>query len=123
MAILLGEPEAAPFADQLTRAGRVAISAGSYLEVAIVADGKGTPDAARLLAALVAEVPIEIVPVSVEQAEYARVAYKRFGKGNHPARLNFGDCFAYALAKERGEPLLFKGTDFALTDIELALSL
>ena len=63
---------------------------------------------------------IELVPVTPEQANAARHAWRRFGKGNHPATLNFGDCFAYALAKTAGEPLLFKGEDFAQTDIESA---
>ncbi len=70
---------------------------------------------------LLAKLSLEIVPVSVEQAHTARVAYRRFGRGNHPARLNYGDCFAYALAKVTGEPLLFKGDDFSQTDITPAL--
>jgi ribonuclease VapC len=66
---------------------------------------------------LVADAEIEIVPVTARHAELARAAYRRFGKGNHPAGLTFGDCFAYALAAERGEALLFKGNDFAQTDV------
>ncbi len=70
---------------------------------------------------LLAKLNLDIVPVSVEQAAVARTAYLRFGRGNHPARLNYGDCFAYALAKVTGEPLLFKGNDFSQTDITPAL--
>ena len=67
------------------------------------------------------QLAIEISPTNIEQAKLAREAYQKFGKGNHPAKLNLGDCFAYALAKARGEPLLFKGGDFGLTDVEAAL--
>ena len=70
---------------------------------------------------LLKSLAIEIVTISPEQADLAREAYQKFGKGNHPAKLNLGDCFAYALAKARGEPLLFKGDDFRLTDIEAAI--
>ena len=76
--------------------------------------------AAHELDTLLESAQIELVPVTVEHLEAARRAWRRFGKGNHPAALNFGDCFAYALAKATGEPLLFKGEDFARTDIEAA---
>ena len=69
---------------------------------------------------LLEKAAVELVPVTPEHANAARRAWRRFGKGNHPAGLNFGDCFAYALAKTAGEPLLFKGEDFAQTDIEVA---
>ena len=70
------------------------------------------------LDAFLEEAAIELAPVTADQAQAARRAWRRFGKGNHPAGLNFGDCFAYALAEATGEPLLFKGRDFALTDVE-----
>jgi ribonuclease VapC len=70
---------------------------------------------------VIRELDIELVPVSIAQAHRCRAAFSHYGRGNHPARLNYGDCFAYALAKESGEPLLFKGEDFVQTDIEPAL--
>ena len=96
------------------------MSAATYLELSIVMENKGGPRAGYELDELIAQTDVEIVPVTLEQAEAARVAWRRFGKGNHPARLNFGDCFSYALAKTAGEPLLFKGNDFSQTDIEPA---
>lgn len=86
----------------------------------MVLEGKAGPSVSPALDALLARFGIELVPVTLDQAEAARVAWRRFGKGNHPARLNFGDCFSYALAKTTGEPLLFKGNDFAQTDIQAA---
>jgi ribonuclease VapC len=96
------------------------MSAANYLEAAIIIDDRLGPEGAKDLGLLVATADIEVVPVTLAQAEIAREAYRRFGKGNHPARLNYGDCFAYALAKESGEPLLFKGGDFGQTDIARA---
>ena len=90
------------------------------LEATMVLEGKAGPSVSFALDALLARFGIELVPVTLEQAEAARIGWRRFGKGNHPARLNFGDCFSYALAKTSGEPLLFKGNDFAQTDIEPA---
>ena len=81
---------------------------------------EGAAEAGHDLDAFLKRTRIELVPVTAEQANAARQAWRRFGKGNHPAALNFGDCFAYALAAVTGEPLLFKGEDFALTDIEAA---
>ena len=86
----------------------------------MVVESRGGVEAGQELDALLEKAAIELVPVTAEQADAARRAWRRFGKGNHPAALNFGDCFAYALAKATGEPLLFKGEDFARTDIEAA---
>ena len=86
----------------------------------MVVEGRGGTEAGDDLDALLKRTRVEFVPVTQEQANVARQAWRRFGKGNHPAALNFGDCFAYALAEVTGEPLLFKGEDFALTDIEAA---
>lgn len=120
VALLRDEPEAAAFADLLRAAPRRLLSAASYVELAAVVDGRGDAVATGALDAWLAAWGIEIVPLSVAQAQLAREAYRRFGRGSgHPARLNLGDCFAYALARDLGEPLLFKGADFALTDIEL----
>ena len=99
-----------------------AISAASFVEAAIVVDGKRDPVASRELDDFCADARIEIVAVDAQQARIAREAYRDFGKGSgHPAKLNFGDCFAYALAKARNEPLLFKGGDFEHTDVRPAL--
>ena len=86
----------------------------------MVVEGRGGAGAGDELDALLRRAEVQLVPVTSEQAYAARHAWRRFGKGNHPAALNFGDCFAYALAVTTGEPLLFKGEDFALTDIEAA---
>jgi ribonuclease VapC len=114
VAILRGEPEAERLASCMIAGGGVALSAANYLESGIVIDRQRDPVASSGLDALVRELDMEIVPVTAGQARLARQAYRDFGKGNgHPAKLNFGDCFAYALAMERGEPLLYKGDDFA----------
>ena len=118
--ILLDQPDAQRFVDAISGAERCRMSTATFLEMAIVLEGRGGAAAARQLDQFMERSAIELVPVTVEQAEAARDAWRRFGKGNHPARLNFGDCFAYALAATTGEPLLCKGKDFALTDIELA---
>jgi ribonuclease VapC len=113
VAILRDEPEARDFAIAIADAGRRRISAANYLETAIVIDGSRDPIASRRFDDLVREAEIGIEPVTAEQAKVAREAYRDFGRGSgHAARLNFGDCFAYALAKTSGEPLLFKGDDF-----------
>ena len=94
------------------------MSAANLLEAGIVADCQTDARTGRQLDALVANFHLRIEPVTEEQVRIARQAYLDFGRGNHPAKLNFGDCFAYALAKSSGEPLLFKGDDFEQTDIE-----
>ncbi|RBP14249.1 ribonuclease VapC [Roseiarcus fermentans] len=97
------------------------MSAANDLEAAIVIDGSRSPIASRRLDEAIADAAIVIEPVTREQAEIARAAYRDFGKGSgHPAGLNFGDCFAYALAKAAREPLLFKGEDFSRTDVAAA---
>ena len=94
------------------------MSVANVLEAAIALARRGGEAAADDLDTLLERAEIELVPVTVEHLEAARRAWRRFGKGNHPAALNFGDCFAYALARTTGEPLLFKGNDFVQTDIE-----
>jgi ribonuclease VapC len=121
VAILRGEPEAGSFTDLVGAAARCRISAANYLEAAIVADGTRDPLLSRHFDEFLLEADFIIEPVTAEQAQVARQAYRDFGKGSgHPARLNSGDCFAYALAHVTGEPLLFKGDDFAHTDITSA---
>lgn len=122
VAIFLGEPEARPFSEAIEAAARPRISAATYLETGILADTKHNPVASRRLDDFISEARLTIEPVTEQQARIARDAYRDFGKGSgHPARLNFGDCFAYALAKAAREPLLFKGNDFPHTDITSAL--
>jgi len=121
ISILRYEPEAPQFARLIEQATRPRISAVSYVEVAAVIDGSRDPVASRRLDELIEEASFVIEPVTEAQARMARQAYRDFGKGSgHPARLNFGDCFAYALAKEKREPLLFKGDDFSHTDVKVA---
>ncbi len=120
MAVLLDEPDGPRYRQAIAEAAACRISAATLLETAIVAESKGGIRAGHQLDRLIDRAQIEIVPVTREQASAARDAWRCFGKGNHRAGLNLGDCFAYALARTAGEPLLFKGRDFALTDIEAA---
>ena len=115
MAILLQEEDARTYADAIAGASTV-MSAASYVELTIVALSRGLRGRVELEATL-ADALIDLVPVTIDQAQLAADAYEKYGKGRHPAGLNFGDCFAYALARSRSEPLLFKGEDFALTDV------
>lgn len=121
IAILFQEVEAAQFSSTIERSSSRKMSAGTYLETAIVVEQSARAAGAEDFDTLIEEAQIEIVPFDREQARIARAAYRRYGKGNHRAGLNFGDCFAYALAKVTGEPLLFKGGDFVRTDIASAL--
>jgi ribonuclease VapC len=120
LAMLLKEPEGQLIDKAIADSGDCRISSGNYLETSIVALGRNGPDGLRDLDLLIARFRIEIAPFTESQAYLARQAFARFGKGRHPAGLNFGDCMAYALAKETGEELLFKGTDFGLTDVAVA---
>ena len=118
LAVLFDEPEAEDFARAIARAEVSRMSAANLLEAGIVADCQTDPRTGRQLDALVANFHLSIEPVTEDQVRIARQAYLDYGRGNHPAKLNFGDCFAYALAKATGEPLLFKGDDFEQTDIK-----
>jgi ribonuclease VapC len=121
IAILLDEPERLHFANKLGHAVSRKMSAATLLETAIVIDGNRDAILSRKLDQLLARLAITIEPVTEAQAHIARAAYRDFGKGSgHPAQLNFGDCFSYALAKDKSEPLLFKGTDFDKTDVGVA---
>jgi ribonuclease VapC len=122
LAILLDEPEGRVMEDILLFSPeKPVISPVNFLEAAVRVDRLGSPEKSKKFDDLMRELAIEILEVDREQALLAREAYQRFGKGRHPARFNLGDCFAYALAKTRGEPLLFKGDDFRKTDVEAAL--
>jgi ribonuclease VapC len=117
VAILFGEPQAERFVDAIAEAEPRLMSAANLLEAAIVVDNQLGPVAGRQFDRFVEQARIDIEPVTEVQVRIARQAYLDFGRGNHAAKLNFGDCFAYALAKATGEPLLFKGDDFEQTDI------
>ena len=114
VAVLRGEPEAEPFLASIRSRSDLVMSAGNYLETGIVIDHDRDAVLSAGLDPLLDQLGIKIEPVTEAQARLARQACRDFGKGSgHPAKLNFGDCFAYALATERGEPLLYKGEDFA----------
>lgn len=115
--ILLKEPEAVSFTQALLADERLYLSAVTLVEVSIVAQSRAGLKGLSTLNALIAKLAPEIIPFDASQARLAHLAWQRYGKGNHPARLNFGDCCAYALAKHLGQPLLYKGEDFSQTDI------
>jgi len=118
VAILIGEPERDIFMRLLAAETTLAMSAVTFHEASIVMAGKKKqPSAAQLVERLVREMAIDISVVTFDDAVAAREAYLRYGRGYHPARLNFGDCYSYVVAKSRDEPLLFKGDDFSKTDI------
>ena len=122
LAILFAEDDAPDFAHAIETAAACHMSAANWLEVAIRIDLGGSQVASNAFDDLMAAAGVMVEAVTESQVAIARRAYRAYGKGNrHPARLNFGDCFAYALAKETGEALLFKGDDFSRTDVEAAL--
>jgi len=122
LAILRDEPDAAIYAEAMQRMESRRVSAVGFVETAVVVDGGRDPVASRGFDELLQEAQITVDPVTETQARIAREAYRDFGRGSgHPAKLNFGDCFAYALAKVTGEPLLFKDKDFVHTDVKQAL--
>nr|WP_245217053.1 type II toxin-antitoxin system VapC family toxin [Neoroseomonas nitratireducens] len=115
------EPEAAAFGDALTGAERIAIAAPTLVELGIVAEGRAGEAVRPRIERLFRSMAVEVVPFTAEHAALACEAWRRYGKGRHPAGLNLGDCFAYALAKARDEALLYKGDDFARTDVKAAI--
>lgn len=122
IAILFGEPDAAIYANAIASASAapqgVRISAVTYVEAAVVVESQISAAGGQQFDAFMRRAGILVEAVTEQHALLARQAYADFGKGRHPAGLNFGDCFSYALAKARREPLLFKGKDFSQTDIE-----
>lgn len=120
IAILLGEPEAKSFALAIAGDPTRLMGAFTVLEAGIVMEAKKGESAGREFDLLLHQAKIEIVPLTLEQFETARSAWRKYGKGRHPAGLNIGDCCSYALAKCAGEPLLFKGKDFSQTDVKTA---
>lgn len=125
LAIVFGEADRQRFYTSLGRSTSSTVSAVNYVEAGIRADRDKVPDRGQLLDEIIERFGVGVASVTPEQARLAREAYRRYGKGIHPAKLNLGDCFAFALAKARREPLLFKGNDFAhpdvLAEIESAL--
>lgn len=121
LAIVLREPDRLRYVDALLEGAPRRMSVANWLEATMVVDRRGSAISISHFEDFLRDATIELMPVSVSQASIARMAWRTFGRGIHPARLNYGDCFAYALAKESREPLLFKGNDFAQTDIEPAL--
>lgn len=117
VAILFDEPERARFAAATDAAALRLLSAVTFVEATLVVEGRKGRRAERMVDRFVEDGEIELLPVTIEHAQLACEAFRAFGKGRHPAGLNLGDCIAYALAKASGEPLLFKGDDFAQTDV------
>jgi ribonuclease VapC len=123
LAILRDEPDAERYAHALASSSACSMSAATYVEAGVVVDANRDPVLSRRLDDLLTRAAVVIAPVTAADAEVARQAYRDYGKGTgHPARLNFGDCFSYALARTSRERLLFKGNDFVHTDVESALS-
>ncbi|MGO9512935.1 MAG: type II toxin-antitoxin system VapC family toxin [Steroidobacteraceae bacterium] len=120
IAILFNEDDAEIYAKAITRADSCRISAATFVETAIVVEAQTKGNGGRQLDAFIRRAGIAIEPVTEEQAHIARQAFLDFGKGRHRAGLNYGDCFSYALSKATREPLLFKGKDFAKTDLTAA---
>jgi ribonuclease VapC len=119
LAVFLGEPERPQFLESITQAEKRRISAANMLETGIVLEARRGEAAGREFDLFLSQAKVDIVAVDAEQADIARLAWRKYGKGRHPAALNFGDCFAYALAKVLDEPLLAKGSDFLRTDIKM----
>lgn len=118
LALLLEEPEAEEFRAAVEEDATRLVSAGTLLEAALVIEARHGEPGGRELESLLKAADIEVIAVDLEQVSEARRAWRRFGKGRHPAGLNYGDLFAYALTRTSGEPLLFKGQDFAKTDVQ-----
>jgi ribonuclease VapC len=120
VAVLYGEPEARDFVERIRAADVCRISVANHVELSMVVESQLGPNGTRQADAFLRRAGVVVEPVTIEQGDLARQAFLDFGKGRHKAGLNFGDCFAYALARATGEALLFKGGGFALTDIRRA---
>jgi ribonuclease VapC len=119
VALLDQEPEAERIAYALASTSERTLSAANLVEIGIVMQARRGDDGARDLDLLLAKLKVEVAAVTAAHAEIARKAFRRYGRGRHAANLNFGDCFAYALAKDKSAPLLFKGDDFGRTDVSV----
>ena len=120
ISILDQEPDAARFVRAIATDRERLLSAANLVEAGIVMQARRGDDGVRDFDLLIAKLKVDIAPLSIKQADLARKAFRRFGRGHHPSQLNFGDCFAYALAEDCSAPLLFKGNDFAQMDITVA---
>jgi ribonuclease VapC len=118
VAILQDEPERRKFNEAIEAAEARSISTASFLETSIILESRFGADGVWGLDLFIAKAQLSLIPVDEEQAHVARDGFRKYGKGRHPAGLNYGDCFSYALARPRNEPLLFKGQDFLKTDVE-----
>lgn len=121
VAVLVGEPDADRYEEAIDRDPVRLMSVASVLETAIVLENRYGEAGGRELDLLIHRLPIQVIGVDAEQLEWARIAFRKFGRGRHAASLNFGDCFPYALSKVTGEPLLYKGLDFSQTGVASAL--
>ena len=121
VAVILKESDYRRFLEKMVDAQSIRLSAVNYMEASMVLLTRRGDEAIEELNQLLVETNIQVVPVDLDQSRLAIAAFRQYGKGRHPAGLNFGDCFSYALAKDAGQPLLFKGTDFSRTDIEAAI--
>jgi ribonuclease VapC len=122
LAVLLAEPDRARFETAVAQTASALVSAGTYLEAAIVVEARFGEAGGRELDELLRRWSVTIEPVDTDQVDIGRRAYRTYGRGRHTAGLNYGDCFAYALAIATGEPLLFKGEDFSRTDVPIAIT-
>lgn len=120
VAIFYNEPERGEFLKKISECPRCRMSVANFLELSMVVEHQLGPDASRQVDSFFRRAGIALEPVTLDQGYLARQAFLDFGKGRHPAGLNFGDCFAYALARITNEPLLYKGEDFAQTDLSSA---
>jgi ribonuclease VapC len=118
VAILQNEPERRKFNEAIEAAETRSMSTASFVETSMILESRFGADGVRDLDLFIAKAKISLLPVDEEQAHLARDGFRKYGKGRHPAGLNYGDCFPYALARSRDEPLLFKGEDFSKTDVE-----
>jgi ribonuclease VapC len=118
LAILQDEPERRKFNEAIEAAETRSLSTATFVECSMILESRYGPDGVRDLDLFIAKAQVSLIPVDEEQANWARAAFRKYGKGRHPAGLNFGDCFSYALAHALSEPLLFKGNDFPQTDVE-----
>lgn len=118
LAILQNEPERRKFNEAIEAAETRSMSTASFLEISMIVESRYGADGVRDLDLLIAKAKVSLVPVDEDQAHLARQGFQKYGKGRHPAGLNYGDCFSYALARSLEQPLLFKGNDFSQTDVE-----
>lgn len=121
LAIFQDEPERRTFNEVIESADSCVLSVATFVETSMVLESRYGAEGIRDFDLFLSKASISVLPVDVDQAHLARQAFRQYGKGRHPAGLNFGDCFSYALAKSLAQPLLYKGQDFSQTDIQAAV--